>query len=82
MAARALKLLNLGAGESGANPATNAFTDLSAISSWAKEAVNVLTAKGIMKGQSADSFAPGSDTSRAEAAVILTRLFKAAGLLN
>ncbi|WP_339801139.1 S-layer homology domain-containing protein [Paenibacillus sp. FSL R5-0744] len=81
MAARALKLLNLGAGESGANPAANAFTDSSAISSWAKEAVNVLTAKGIMKGQSADSFAPGSDTSRAEAAVILARLLKAAGLL-
>jgi hypothetical protein len=82
MAARALKLLNLGAGESVVNPATNVFTDSSAISSWAKEAVNILTAKGIMKGQSADSFAPGSDTSRAEAAVILTRLLKAAGLLN
>ncbi|MOA33954.1 Endo-1,4-beta-xylanase A precursor [compost metagenome] len=82
MAARALKLLNLGAGESGANLATNAFTDSSAISSWAKEAVNVLIGKGIVKGQSADSFAPGSDTSRAEAAVILARLLKAAGLLN
>lgn len=82
MAARALKLMNLGAGESGVNPATNAFTDAAAISSWAKEAVNVLTAKGIMKGRSASSFAPGSDTSRAEAAVILTRLLKAAGLLN
>ncbi|WP_405175815.1 S-layer homology domain-containing protein [Paenibacillus sp. FSL H8-0261] len=82
MATRALKLLNLGAGESGVNPAIDAFTDSSTISSWAKEAVNVLTAKGIMKGQSADSFAPGSDTSRAEAAVILARLLKAAGLLN
>ncbi|HEY4432506.1 MAG TPA: S-layer homology domain-containing protein, partial [Paenibacillus sp.] len=82
MAARALKLLNLGAGESGANATINVFTDVSTISSWAKEAVNVLTAKGIMKGQSADSFAPGSDTSRAEAAVILARLLKAAGLLN
>ncbi|WP_340007214.1 S-layer homology domain-containing protein [Paenibacillus sp. FSL K6-0276] len=80
--ARALKLLNLGAGESGANPATIAFTDSSSISSWAKEAVNVLTAKGIMKGQSAGNFAPGNDTIRAEAAVILARLLKAAGLLN
>jgi hypothetical protein len=82
MAARALKLLNLGGEESGANAATNVFTDASSISSWAKEAVDALTAKGIMKGQSADSFAPDSDTSRAEAAVILARLLKTAGLLN
>ncbi len=82
MAARALKLLNLGAEVSGANTATNVFTDASSISSWATEAVNVLTAKGIMKGQSAGSFAPGSDTSRAEAAVILVRLLRTAKLLN
>ncbi|WP_313642020.1 S-layer homology domain-containing protein [Paenibacillus sp.] len=79
MAARALKLLNLGAGT---NPGTNAFTDSSSISSWAKEAVYVLTAKEIMKGQSAGNFAPGNDTIRAEAAVILARLLKVAGLLN
>lgn len=35
-----------------------------------------------MKGQPSGSFAPSSDTSRAEAAVILVRLLRAAELLN
>lgn len=82
MAARAMKLLNLEAEGYGANVAADVFTDASTISSWAKEAVSDLAAKGIMKGQSSGSFAPSSDTSRAEAAVILVRLLRAAELLN
>lgn len=82
MAARAMKLLNLEAEGSRAIVATDVFRDASTISSWAKEAVSDLIAKGIMKGQPSGSFAPSSDTSRAEAAVILVRLLRAAELLN
>ncbi|MEK3968811.1 S-layer homology domain-containing protein [Paenibacillus sp. FSL H7-0323] len=82
MAARAMKLLNLKAEGSRAIVATDVFTDASTISSWAKEAVSDLAAKGIMKGQPSGSFVPSSDTSRAEAAVILVRLLRAAELLN
>lgn len=82
MAARAMKLLNLEAEGSRAIVATDVFRDASTISSWAKEAVSDLVAKGIMKGQPSGSFAPSSDTSRAEAAVILVRLLRAAELLN
>ncbi|MFF2017615.1 S-layer homology domain-containing protein [Paenibacillus sp. NPDC058177] len=79
MAARALKLLN--AAESTGKAAAS-FKDADSISYWATEAVDLLTATGIMKGQTADSFAPGKNTSRAEAAVILTRVLGSAGLLN
>ncbi|KAI7259044.1 hypothetical protein KC345_g10411, partial [Hortaea werneckii] len=84
MAARALKLLlaNAAANESGPASAPITFKDAGSISEWAKDAVVTLTASGIMNGQSAGSFAPGSDTSRAEAAVILTRLLRAGKLLN
>ncbi|MFE4710866.1 S-layer homology domain-containing protein [Paenibacillus sp. NPDC056722] len=79
MAARALKLLNVA---EGTGKGAASFKDADSISSWATEAVDLLTATGIMKGQTADSFAPGRNTSRAEAAVILTRVLGAAGLLN
>lgn len=74
------------AGAGSVNPAPTgaiaSFKDAASISAWAKEAVRILTASGIMNGQSADSFAPASNTSRAEAAVILTRLLRAGKLLN
>lgn len=84
MAARALKLLhaNTAANESASGAAAVTFKDAGSISGWAKDAVVTLTASGIMNGQSAGSFAPGSDTSRAEAAVILTRLLRTGELLN
>jgi hypothetical protein len=66
-----------------ATPASpGSFNDAAAIASWAQEAVNTLTAGGIMQGQPSGSFAPEADTSRAEAAVILTRLLRVGGLLN
>jgi hypothetical protein len=81
MAARALELLNETAGKV-KSASVVSFKDAESISSWATEAVDLLTASGIMKGQTADSFAPSKNTTRAEAAVILNRLLVEAGLLN
>lgn len=82
MVARALKLLPAEADLKEASDGSLTFNDAAGISSWAKEAVATLEASGIMKGQSAGNFAPSSDTSRAEAAVILSRLLIGAKLLN
>ncbi|WP_052380408.1 S-layer homology domain-containing protein, partial [Paenibacillus camerounensis] len=68
---------------SGAAPVTpGSFSDAADIASWAQEAVNTLTAGGIMLGRPSGSFAPQAFTSRAEAAVILARLLRAGRLLN
>lgn len=82
MVARALKLLPAAADIKGTSDGSLTFNDAAGISSWAKEAVATLEASGMMKGQSAGNFAPSSDTSRAEAAVILSRLLIGAKLLN
>ncbi|MEI2396220.1 S-layer homology domain-containing protein [Paenibacillus phytohabitans] len=87
MAARAWKLLHANAAineaaSASALPGPGTFKDAASISAWAKEAVGTLTATGIMNGQSAGYFAPDSNTSRAETAVILTRLLRAGKLLN
>lgn len=96
MAARALKLVQSASALPDATPAagggtpataaapsaTGSFTDAAGIASWAQEAVNTLTAGGIMQGRPSGSFAPQAVTSRAEAAVILARLLRAGKLLN
>ncbi|MRN51760.1 S-layer homology domain-containing protein [Paenibacillus monticola] len=82
MVARALKLVPVEADLKGTSDGSLTFKDAAGISTWAKEAVDTLGANGIMKGQSAGNFAPSSDTSRAEAAVILSRLLIGAKLLN
>ncbi|CAH1217177.1 hypothetical protein PAECIP111892_04356 [Paenibacillus auburnensis] len=85
MAARALKLLQTASpGDAAPSAASTpgSFSDAAGIASWAQEAVNTLTAGGIMRGLPSGSFAPEADTSRAEAAVILTRLLRAGKLLN
>ncbi|OMF89933.1 S-layer homology domain-containing protein [Paenibacillus sp. FSL R7-0273] len=66
----------------GAPAPDGSFTDAADIASWAQEAVNTLTAGGIMQGRPSGSFAPQAAASRAEAAVILARLLRAGRLLN
>ncbi|WP_379135820.1 S-layer homology domain-containing protein [Paenibacillus sp. sgz500958] len=82
MASRALELLHDQATEKDNSGPLVSFKDASGISSWAKDAVELLTASGIMNGQPSGSFAPTSNTSRAEAAVILRRLLTEMKLLN
>lgn len=79
MTARALKVLDANIAE-GQTVVT--FKDAASISAWAKEAVEQLNASGIMKGKGTNSFVPATNTSRAEAAVILSRLLTKTELLN
>ena len=50
-----------------------AFYDADKISPWAVEAVTVITNKGIMNGTNKNTFDPQNITTRAQAAVILTK---------
>ncbi|PZD94525.1 hypothetical protein DNH61_17560 [Paenibacillus sambharensis] len=80
MMLRAFRYLNDGelpAGGKGANPA---FADQQAIKSWANEAVSQAVELGIAKGDGDNNFRPADNATRAEAAVMLLRMMKAAGL--
>ena len=46
---------------------------------WAKESINGLAEKGIVKGTSANTYSPGKNITRADFAILLTRAF---GLTN
>lgn len=54
------------------NPAKN-FADASKISSYAKDAVDAMTKQGIIIGQTATTFAPKANATRAEATMMLFR---------
>lgn len=58
----------------GVQPA--AFADADSIRDWAKEAVGKVTESGLMQGRSGNRFEAGSFTTRAEAAVVVYRLYK------
>lgn len=53
-----------------------AFADADSIRDWAKEAVGKVTESGLMQGRSGNRFEAGSFTTRAEAAVVVYRLYK------
>ena len=53
----------------------NEFSDENMIADYAKEAVAKLSAVGIVNGYENGNFLPYNKITRAEAAVILTRLF-------
>jgi len=57
------------------------FTDQAKISSWAKEAVAVAVQKGLVLGRPDGTFDPQANATRAEAVVILKRMFQAAGVI-
>lgn len=53
------------------------YTDESSISEWAREAVSYCYAQNIMRGNDNNEFRPLADITRAEAAAVLQRCFKA-----
>jgi hypothetical protein len=66
----------------GKNPAVNDinavlqdFTDQPQISAWANEGVAAAVDQGIIKGRSATLFAPLEKATRAEAAVMILRMY-------
>lgn len=52
------------------------YRDASAISSYAKDAIESLTEAGMVSGKGNNLFAPRSLTTRAEAAQLIYRLFR------
>lgn len=67
-----------GSGSQAATAATadSGFADQSQIPGWAKEAVAKVTGLGTMQGRADHRFAPHEVTTRAEAAVVMYRIFK------
>ncbi|EOS56513.1 S-layer homology domain-containing protein [Paenibacillus barengoltzii] len=79
---RALKLAGAEA-PAGIPSATLAgFEDRSQIGAWAEEAAAIAVESGLMKGRENGSFAPGASSTRAEAATVLARMLRMAGLIN
>lgn len=66
MLARALEAYELEATE-------NTFADGTEISDWAKDAVNKLSANGVLTGKDDNKFAPADTATRAESAVVIYR---------
>ncbi|MBB6671941.1 DUF2252 family protein [Cohnella nanjingensis] len=58
------------------------FKDQALIGAWAREAVMAAQAAGIVQGHTDNTFAPAQAVTRAEAAVMLSRLLKAVGFMN
>ncbi|QJD83813.1 S-layer homology domain-containing protein [Cohnella herbarum] len=79
MAARALSLVAETEKPTGIN--AEGLQDLGLIHSWALESVHKVMSHGIMKGKTSLIFAPGDLASRAEAAVILSRLLQSMRLI-
>ncbi|MNM31119.1 Endo-1,4-beta-xylanase A precursor [compost metagenome] len=70
MIERAAKLKGAASSESG----SIAFSDVTSIQAWAKEAVENVNALGIIKGRPDGSFGPAETATRAEAAAMLLKL--------
>lgn len=68
-----------GTGESGEATATTGekvtFSDLGSVS-WAREGIENLAGRGIIKGKSGNKFAPGDTVTRAEFVAMMVRAFK------
>ncbi|MCK8485595.1 S8 family serine peptidase [Paenibacillus sp. MBLB2552] len=71
--AKALEALGQSAGAAGS---LNGFADQARIPDWANEAVAKVTGLGIMKGKAGNRFEAELPTTRAEAAVVVYRIFK------
>ncbi|MCM3700227.1 S-layer homology domain-containing protein [Paenibacillus macerans] len=62
-------------GTAGTASAPSGFTDQAQIPGWAKEAVDLVAKLGVMKGKAAGKFDAQKATTRAEAAVVIYRIF-------
>ncbi|MGQ9533560.1 MAG: S-layer homology domain-containing protein, partial [Desulfotomaculales bacterium] len=58
------------------------FADRGAIGNWALDAVAVAVKEDIVRGRTADSFAPQMGATRAEAVTMLKRLLTSVGWLS
>ncbi|RCX20619.1 polygalacturonase [Fontibacillus phaseoli] len=81
MAGRALKLLDAD-GDLPSATTLGSFRNAARLQDWAREDVQTLLDAGIIQGQSKDRFAPQSISSRAEAAVVLSRLLVRGQFMN
>lgn len=54
-----------------------AFEDADEVSDWAREAISYALEKGVIEGVTETTLGPGESTTRAQAAVMLNRLYKA-----
>ncbi|MDU5946410.1 MAG: S-layer homology domain-containing protein [Paenibacillus macerans] len=70
---KALAHLDLGTGGTAAAP--SGFTDQAQIPGWAKESVGLVAKLGVMKGKPAGKFDAQQGATRAEAAVVIYRIF-------
>jgi hypothetical protein len=82
MVIRALNLVSAEAANSDGTSSAAAYRDAAAIHAWALDAVERALDSGIMKGKTSATFAPTDLATRAEAAVILTRLLQSMKLIN
>ncbi|MGZ7443083.1 S8 family serine peptidase [Paenibacillus sp. TH7-28] len=62
-------------GTAGTASAPSGFTDQAQIPGWAKESVGLVAKLGVMKGKSAGKFDAQQGATRAEAAVVIYRIF-------
>lgn len=58
------------------------FEDKESISPWARTAVSTAYARGLLRGVSANLFAPQGEVTRAQAAALLIRLAESVGLFE
>ncbi|MDU4695325.1 MAG: S-layer homology domain-containing protein [Paenibacillus sp.] len=80
--ARALKLAGAEVHPASPDSTLTGLEDRSQIGAWAEEAVATAVDSGLMKGRGAGEFAPEASSTRAEAAVVLARMLRLAGLIH
>jgi len=80
LAATILRSLKLKSGvvisDSVADQILKKFGDKDTISSWAKQSAALAVSRGMMKGTDENTFSPKKELTRAEAASVITRLYK------
>ncbi|KOR88311.1 S-layer homology domain-containing protein [Paenibacillus solani] len=79
---RAMKLAGTDLGTGDSDSILEGFKDRDRIASWSEEAVSAIVKSGLMEGRSADRFVPDARSTRAEGAVVLTRMLMMAGFIN
>ncbi|WP_353928486.1 S-layer homology domain-containing protein [Desulfofundulus kuznetsovii] len=81
MAAMMVRLMaregqDMGIGEADAARILAGFEDAASISPWARNSVALVVREGIMKGRTVAQFVPAGNTTRAEATVVLYRVWQ------
>ncbi|RAR38892.1 S-layer homology domain-containing protein [Paenibacillus sp. MDMC362] len=79
---RALKLAGTDLETGNTDSILEGFKDRERIASWSEEAVSAIVKSGLMEGRSSDRFVPEAHSTRAEGAVVLTRMLQMAEFIN